>query len=386
MESQSEAIRVRIIPELDGVRGIAILLVLLFHFGQPPPGIPRFISFPLMLGWSGVDLFFVLSGFLISGILLETKKASNYFQSFYARRALRILPVYFLTIFVYFHIAKPLAHHIGYWLPDIDAPEIWYWLHVSNWRSAFQTQPAHDVTLLTHVWSLSIEEQFYFAWPFLILFLDPVRLLFASSAMVLVPLCLRFAYLHNQFGAEFLYRLTPFRIDSLAMGCLIAVIMRNAKWRAAVAPWIRYVAAGSAIVIFVCLLVQRSPSNVGPAMESAGYTCFAFLYATVVWVAAAGSPTWLCAELRRRSLRAFGKYSYAIYIFHLPIAEYLNRATSKVAIHFSVPLKVVLWLCSIAIGVSLSFAVAIVSWNLIEKRFLALKDRFAARFSDVKLA
>ena len=367
--------RIRVIPELDGVRGIAILLVLVYHFGVAAPGIPHLISFPIKLGWSGVDLFFVLSGFLISGILLDSKGASNYFLSFYARRAIRILPIYFLTIFLYFHLALPVAHLFGYSHTGHDAREIWYWLHVSNWRSAFQ--PANDVPLLTHIWSLAIEEQFYLIWPILVLLLSRSKLFFASLAMMLLPLGLRFAYIHNRFGPEFLYRLTPFRMDSLALGCLLAIVMRNAKWRAAIAPWVRYAAIGSAVLIAVCLVVQRSASNVGPAMQSAGYTCFGLLYAALVWCAAAGSAPRLCTQLRRPFLRAFGRYSYAIYIFHLPIAYFVVQALAKAANHVSEPGRIALWVCSMLVGVMASFAVSLISWHLVEKHFLAFKERFA---------
>ena len=113
-ESRPPAPRHEVILELDGVRGIAILLVLLFHLELSyPPGIPRMFFAPLLAGWSGVDLFFVLSGFLITGILIDTRKCRNYFSSFYMRRVLRIMPLYLLALFAYFAVALPVAHHFG---------------------------------------------------------------------------------------------------------------------------------------------------------------------------------------------------------------------------------------------------------------------------------
>jgi peptidoglycan/LPS O-acetylase OafA/YrhL len=199
----------------------------LLHFQEArPSSIPRILGAPLLLGWSGVDLFFVLSGFLITGILVETRRAGNYFSSFYARRILRIFPLYMLSIFAYFSVALPLAHYFGHWQDLNNNLQMWYWLQLSNWRSAF----GQDVPLLTHFWSLSIEEQFYFIWPIVVLLVRPSWLVYVCTAMILTPLGLRLAYVNKSFGWEFLHRLTPFRIDSLAVGCLIALVVRDKKW------------------------------------------------------------------------------------------------------------------------------------------------------------
>ncbi len=386
MKEPVSASKTGLIPELDGVRGLAILLVLLFHFGGTPPRlVPRILSLPIQLGWSGVDLFFVLSGFLIGGILLDTKNSSNYFQSFYARRALRVFPIYLLSVFFYFHVGLPLARHFGYLQAAHNAPEAWYWLHVSNWHSAFReavgpmARSAYDVPVLTHVWSLAVEEQFYLVWPFFVLLFDSSGLWCASCLMVIAPLCLRIAYMHNRFGSEFLYRLTPFRIDALALGCLIAMIVRNSKWRVAVAPWVRYLAATAAAAILVCVIAQRSPHNSGLAMQTAGYTCFALLYGALIFSAVANTRSIVSTQLRRPVLRTFGKYSYAMYMFHMPLAIALERIAGKVGAQMSEPEKVGLWMVVMVVGVSLSFLVSLLSWHLIERHFLKFKSRFAAR-------
>ncbi len=145
------------IPELDGVRGLAIPLVLLFHFqGVRPPWAPRALTFPMIVGWSGVDLFFVLSGFLIPRLLIGTRDSDNYFSAFYARRVLRIFPLYLLAVFLCFRVGLPLAERLGVPAGPERALEPWFWLHVSNWKSAF----GHDVEPLSHFWSLAIEEPF----------------------------------------------------------------------------------------------------------------------------------------------------------------------------------------------------------------------------------
>src|SRR5208282_2036951 len=147
------------ILELDGVRGIAILLVLLFHLEVSyPPSIPRMFFAPLLLGWSGVDLFFVLSGFLITGILWESRSSPGRARTFYVRRALRILPLYYGVLIAVFIIRPALgpAHR----LDDVALANehVWYWSYLGAWRIALDHP--HAATYLTLFWTLSIEEQF----------------------------------------------------------------------------------------------------------------------------------------------------------------------------------------------------------------------------------
>lgn len=150
------------IKALDGVRGIAILMVLVFHFGAFHPNgfLQRALSGGIKFGWCGVDLFFCLSGFLITGILLRTVADAGYFRLFYARRVLRIFPAYY--VYVALTVMLVIAgHRFGYFNQMTTHSQIWAWLYLSNWRD-----PGLPYT--AHLWSLSIEEQFYLAWPLLI--------------------------------------------------------------------------------------------------------------------------------------------------------------------------------------------------------------------------
>ena len=213
------------ILELDGVRGLAILLVMLFHFqGTRPHLVPKALVYPMIVGWSGVDLFFVLSGFLITGILIDTRDSENYFSSFYARRVLRIVPLYLIAVFLCFRVALPLARRWGVDLDPDGSLEPWYWLHVSNWRSAF----GRDVRPLSHFWSLSIEEQFYVVWPAFVLWTKPRRLGAACAALAVTACALRCFAAARGAPPEALHRLTVFRIDALAIGGLLAAVGRSA--------------------------------------------------------------------------------------------------------------------------------------------------------------
>jgi peptidoglycan/LPS O-acetylase OafA/YrhL len=132
--------------------------VITFHVGSSEPStvLPH-VAQCLGIGWCGVDLFFVLSGFLITGILLDTKGTPQAWRNFYARRVLRIFPLYYLTLVAYFHLLPTAAHLLSRHGRYLRTEEAWYWLYVCNWSPSLGM--AHEQ--LTHLWSLSIEEQFY---------------------------------------------------------------------------------------------------------------------------------------------------------------------------------------------------------------------------------
>jgi peptidoglycan/LPS O-acetylase OafA/YrhL len=363
------------IPELDGVRGMAILLVLLFHFqGARPQLIPKALTYPMILGWSGVDLFFVLSGFLITGILIETRGSRNYFSAFYARRVLRILPLYLLAVFLCFRVGLPWARRLGVGL-EVDASlEPWYWLHVSNWKSAF----GGDVKPLSHFWSLSIEEQFYLAWPCVVLLVKPKRLGLVCAGIAAAACGARCSATLHGVAPEALHRLTVFRIDALALGGLVAVVVRTPSWREALRRRLRAV-AGFSFGLLVPLVIAGRSATARP-MTTLGYTAFALLYGCLVFAAfdQSGASGWLARQLRRPWLRAFGKYSYAMYVFHYPISLWESGLVAGWSSDASELARAGIWLASVAFGVLASFAVGLLSWNLVEKHFLALKKNFVA--------
>ncbi len=147
-------------PALDGIRGIAVSLVLLCHFVgayEPTTTVGGIVYAVLRSGWCGVDLFFVLSGFLITGILVETKTAPNFFRSFYMRRFLRIFPLYYALLFVWFGVLGSLAARFGWDAYAIGRDrQLWYWAYLGNWL-----RPSRElVGAIAHLWTLAIEEQF----------------------------------------------------------------------------------------------------------------------------------------------------------------------------------------------------------------------------------
>ncbi|HTR01818.1 MAG TPA: acyltransferase [Thermoanaerobaculia bacterium] len=362
------------IPELDGVRGIAILLVMLFHFqGVRPPGIPKFLTYPMILGWSGVDLFFVLSGFLITRILISTRGAPNYFSAFYARRILRIFPLYFVAVFLFFRVALPLAARFGWDLGTDPGLEPWFWFHLSNGPSAF----GRDARPLSHFWSLSIEEQFYLAWPAVVRAVAPRWLGAVCAGVAALAVGLRVAAAAKGVNPEALHRLTVFRMDALALGGLVAWIAVDPARRAALRRRLRVVWGASAVLLAALCVAGRGA--VSPVMTRFGYTAVALFDAGFVFVAfdRSGSAARLSRILRQPWLRAFGKYSYAMYVFHYPVALVAERLAPGEGA--SALVRTIDWLASVIGGIAVSFLLALASWNLLEKRFLVLKNRFVAR-------
>jgi peptidoglycan/LPS O-acetylase OafA/YrhL len=215
------------VPALDGLRGLAILIVVLYHcrtVGRPP----RAIASLFEIGWTGVDLFFVLSGFLITGILLDSRSASNYFSSFYARRVLRIFPLYYLALSLVLLGGSlrllPSGDHAG--------TPAWYFIYAQNWKFV-------DVPFLGHFWSLAVEEQFYFLWPLIVYLFPERRVLQIAIAGSVIAIPLRSVLLSSGINPNYIYWNTFTRMDALLMGAACACLLkegwteqlaRHAKW------------------------------------------------------------------------------------------------------------------------------------------------------------
>jgi peptidoglycan/LPS O-acetylase OafA/YrhL len=348
--------------------------VVAFHVGSGESSsvLPRVAQW-LGFGWCGVDLFFVLSGFLITGILIDTKGAPQAFHNFYARRILRIFPLYYLTLIVYFHVLPAAGHLLSRFQHFQRTEEVWYWLYVCNWSPSVGMAHAQ----LTHLWSLSIEEQFYLCWPLLVFSLSRRTAgLLCVAVIALVP-CLRLAYLLTVVdGGPLLYRITVFRIDTLAFGALCAMLVRDpGHLRLAMrARPVLLTAAGIGLAASVAI---GGTSSYQPPMNVIGFTSLATVFAYFVLWAIAGGPG-LRAVLRSGPLRSIGKYSYAMYIFHVPIVAQLRRAFDLERTLNPLAFGTLL-AGEIAAAAALSYGAGFISWRLFENRFLQLKSRFEYR-------
>jgi peptidoglycan/LPS O-acetylase OafA/YrhL len=342
----------RHVPELDGLRGIAIIAVLIHHQLTP---------FSLKGGFLGVDLFFVLSGFLITGLLLtEFENARSIsLRNFYMRRILRLGP----ALILYLVACLAVAYHIQLISMTRQIKLIVIaLLYSTNWRMAFEWDSVLDPTAI--IWSLSIEEQFYMIWPLLFFGCLALKLrrrfIIAGLGLTILAVMLHRSVLFNE-GAYMtrLYYGTDTRADALLMGCLIALVpitivgARTKRWLNVASV---FFAAGLAY-----LMVASSFSDA--FLYRGGFTGIAFLACMVIFVAANSPPRMLSVALRWGPLRWFGRISYGLYLWHWLVVN----NTSLYYLGYWEP-----WArLAIALGI------ASASFYLVETPFNKLKNRFA---------
>jgi len=314
-------------PVLDGVRGLAVSLIL-FHHLVYSSGIDRQFWPDLQLfrlaysSWLGVDLFFVLSGFLITGILYEAKGSPLFFRSFYGRRVLRIFPLYF-GFLAFAVLVFPR------WLPPESAQNLienqgWFWLYLSNFYVALEgwQEPSH----VGHLWSLAVEEQFYLLWPMAVWALDRRWLLRLSVIAFLGALALRLV-MPGGMTELAAYVLLPTRMDSLAAGAFLALVIRGPRGVHVLGRWPPLVASFAGLAI-VTLYVRDGRLNLeDPVVARVGYTFIAVGFAAFIAMAVRAPAG---ARLRRllsgAPLVFLGKYSYGLYVLHVPIILFLHDA------------------------------------------------------------
>lgn len=318
------------IPELDGLRGIAILLVLIWHFFVTPslaaggPASSGVTSFLLAMGrltWSGVDLFFVLSGFLIGGILLDARDSSNYFKVFYIRRFCRILPVYAATCAVFWAGRNFATGHPASVEWIFSGPMHWLTYVTFTQNIAMTLSGGLGAQGLAATWSLAVEEQFYLTLPLLIWFLSPRRLAYVLAAAILAAPVLRaLLYLLLPQGGVGAYVLMPCRADSLMLGVLAALALRRDDvWLVLTRQTRLLKGIGLVLGLGVILFTVRGWTIGTLPMSTLGYTWLALFYLVFLVLGLTEPHGLLGSVLRNRALRGLGEISYGTYLFHLGV-------------------------------------------------------------------
>ena len=309
---------------LDGARGLAIALVLHHHFsaGAGHGLVERLFSTSASVGWCGVDLFFVLSGFLITGLLDDARGGLlfGYFRDFYVRRALRIFPLYYVFLLVVF-AALPWA--VSALPAGYPRERLGFFFYLQNFAYARAGNLGWAVAGST--WSLAIEEQFYLVWPLVVRSLRRRALLRACLAIAAVSLALRIVLLAGGASSTLLYVMPFTRADGLALGGAAALLLREGVDPSRLLRAARRGCAAGLGGFALLVLVRRSTSHADAWVQTAGYSLLALGFASLLTWAVLAPEGRLARLLSNGALRTLGKYSYAIYLVHLGVRDLLMR-------------------------------------------------------------
>jgi peptidoglycan/LPS O-acetylase OafA/YrhL len=364
------------IPALDGIRGTAILLVVIHHLtlsirAEFGIGVNSRLFEAASVGWVGVDLFFVLSGFLITGLLFDQKTSDHYFKNFYMRRALRIFPLYYGALLLIL-VLRALWPEGGQQIYGTQNPG-WMWVYMTNFIIASRGNGAFG--FVDHFWSLAIEEHFYLFWPLVVFLFNRKNLMRIAVAVIFGVLGLRIVAVLGGMSPDAIYILTPLRLDALCLGALIALIARGTSGIQTLVRPAKIVAIVSAIAIGIIAILRGTFYHNDPIMQTAGFSLIALFFGSAL-VLGLTSP--LQHVFNTSVLRWFGKYSYGIYVWH-PIIFILLLHTPQARdirdrfLGGSGPAQMVI---SVAVAIAVTFVVTMLSWNLWESQFLKLKRYF----------
>lgn len=342
------------IKTLDGFRGLAIILVMGYHY-------LHFFSF----GWVGVDLFFVLSGFLITGKLLESLGSNHYFRSFYLKRILRIVPLYYFILFLFFLlIPLLLPSFVSVSFKDLLQQQVYYWTFTDNVYDAAKGWPLN--VILIHCWSLACEMQFYLVWPFVIWVfykkengLVIVLLFFFIAAFL-------FRYLGQSlfpFNDIYRYTLLPCRIDAFSAGALLYIFLRRHKIVSYKTKLFFTALITLAVILIIMFVKQTSWHFSEGIVRQYGFTLNAVFWTALMGFALAAGKTIFSNNVITR----LGKYSYGMYLFHLPVFIIIARLPV-----FNNGNGSTAWLTAAAAFI-ITYGCSFTSYHLLEKHFLKLK-------------
>jgi peptidoglycan/LPS O-acetylase OafA/YrhL len=353
----------RRIPELDGIRGLAITMVILYHYifyriSAPPKSLEAYALAAGRLSWTGVDLFFVLSGFLIGGILLDSRNSPTYFQTFYRHRFFRIVPLYAVVLFA---TATVLFFHGARFSLNPDLPIYPYLLFLQNF---FMTGATIDGT-----WSLAIEEQFYLTLPLLIRFVPekPRNILIvigAVAAPILRTLCFVLFPQRPWFG----FFMMPCRADSLLLGVIGALIVRNEKWKSLLKPQLLRIAL-IVLLLGAVALTAIFKSQTQLPIISIGLTWMAALYLCLIFYSQILRESYVAAFFRQRWLMWMGGIAYGVYLIHDKVLLVIER--------YNLPVLVCAVVCLL-----ITLCVAKLSWHYFEHPLIRLAHRGEPRYSS----
>lgn len=348
------------IPSLDGVRALAILSVVVVHafYRGPDSGLSGAAAELVILGWAGVDLFFVLSGFLITSILIEAKGKPAFFRDFYVKRFGRIFPLYYAILIAFLALSLVEIPKVSGMLDNYVAHWWAYFLFVSNLGELFGW---HLNNPLGPAWSLAVEEQYYLVWPALVWWLDLRKLKIVAPALLVGLTALRWV-LMDHVAPTGIYHFTLTHADGILTGSIIALyrneVARNIRWFRLALP--------ALAVVLACIFITAGTTHYENAVvQRFAYLPLALFFGSFMVTAMASRN--LSTALSAQPLRIVGKYSYCIYLIHWPLLLVFDQ--------LPLPGGVIAWTGFVLLFTALVTGIAAISWNVLEKPAAAFVRR-----------
>jgi peptidoglycan/LPS O-acetylase OafA/YrhL len=362
---------------LDGIRAIAVLLVFSVHYAKEQT---------LTVGWTGVMIFFVLSGFLITGLLYDNRNEPHRFRNFYIRRTLRIFPLFYFTWLLVL-LAGLYLHAQWYGI------QILWVTYLGNYVRFFvgslaqdhiYTQDPNFILEIGHFWSLAVEEQFYLIWPLIVFFVRKRETLIhiCIATVVLVPvlrIILFYALPERLLSLEFLYRMTFTQCDGFLLGGLMALYLRGSAKDLLLSNAKKILYISSVLLVLAYLLNNglhlRELSGTSEWMSTYGFTIVDFMAAGLI-LCTLQPGTMIYRAMTIRPLRMLGRCSYGFYVYHVLLAPFLNFYVWPTNGHTTLYFHYIHFGLVKIIHFFIVFAVSLCSYHLIELPFLRMKDRF----------
>ena len=365
---------------LDGIRGLAIILVIFAHFVREDFLLKNFQVYGIiitkfsLMGLTGVSLFFVLSGFLITGILLDAKEKENFFRNFYARRVLRIFPLYYMSLLLIFSILPQIINFSEQSI-FLKEHQIWLWTYLSNFPTIAGIWNRSDQFALGHFWSLSVEEHFYLLWPFIIYLTDIKKLKLICKIIIIISLIAGVSSSLIMNDSNFLSWTTITFSGALALGALLAIYKKEHGSLVKLSKISRYWLLVFGILF---LIIGFIPRRYNPDLRSilAHEVSWFFYAGLIVYIINLNFTNFIYRVFTNKLLLFFGKISYGIYVYHgilMPLFEKnLNVELMSEGIGSPILALIVYYLVIIGALLLISW----ISWVLIENQILKLKSYF----------
>ena len=372
LQSESLDRQRKFLPSLEGIRGYAFLLVFFYHYFWndefPFQRIPWL--YPLFLikqiAWIAVPMFFVLSGYLICGILIDTRDKEGYFKVFYTRRILRVFPPYYIAL-VFIGVVGLLGH------VSLDYRYYVHFFYIQNLLPAYPDLAWLGTLRLGHLWSMAVEEQFYLLWPLVVWLCPNKRVLLRVTVLFVGASCaIRFASHWANISAMRVYTWTPTRLDAILLGALLAIVRRDAIYKK-LEPLGKYIALAGIVTLMAVAAVTGDSWPIKTHLRAALLIPLVNVLSAGLILGVLEPGSFLCRACSQRWICWLGSRSYGLYLFHFLFLDWLARFGSQLAMHMPRRLA---YLLGIALAFSFTLVLAAVCYTFVEQPAMNLKRFF----------